>query len=197
MIPEVITTGWIVSQVFTFFALISIICAYQIKKKKWTLVFVMAFNAMMAVGSALLGDWLLVGIYSIGFFRDGSFLLVERYAPKNRALSIFVVCAFMAGSVVVAVIVALIGNWWWFDIPLVAASMFVDFGSWKRGVHWIRISRVTWCSMVMVNHVRNQNIIAIGIEIFIIISVAVFYVKYFRKKRLEFSQSNAPAGLTE
>ena len=169
---------WIISQVFASFALIAIVIAYQLKNKKWTLVAVMVFNGTMAVSSAVLANWILVGIYAIGFFRDATFLWREKYYPNAYLLSVIIVCAFMAGSVVVGAFTFR----WWFDVPLVAASMFVDFGSWKKGVHWIRISRATWCAMVLVNHVRYQNYIAIGIEIFILISVAIFYIRYFRKK---------------
>jgi len=179
MIPDVITGYWITSQVFAFFALIAIIMAYQFKKRKWTLSSVMAFNGLMAISSAMLSNWLLVGIFTIGFFRDGAFLLRERYYPNSRVMSHAVLYVFLIGSILVGVFTYR----WWFDVPLVFASMFVDYGSWSKGLHRIRISRLTWCSLVIVNHIRFYNVIGIGIEIFVIAAIAVFYIRYYHKKR--------------
>ena len=179
MLPYEITWQWIASQVFALFALGAIVVAYQLKKKSHTLVAVMSFNSAMAISSIMLSNWILVGIYSIGFFRDGVFLWREKYFPNNQKLSISVITMFMILSMAV-------GAWtfgWWFDVFLIMASMFVDFGSWMKGVHLIRISRLTWCTLVLVNHIRFYNYLAIVIELFIITSIMVFYWKFFRRPK--------------
>jgi hypothetical protein len=189
MIPDNIGLPiWILSQVFAFFALISIILAFQSKTKTKTLLFTIAFNSFMSVATILLQNYVLTGIVAVAVLRDITFILREKYRPDSKVWSYLSLFFFLALSLTVSLITAT----WWFDYLLLVTALFLIYGSWAKGVHLIRISRVAFCALVIVNHVINYNYVGIVIEVFSILSIAVFYIKFYRyirkQNQLKFEQ---------
>jgi len=177
LIPEGISLNiWILSQVFTLFALISIVIALTAKKKSKTLLFTIIFNAFSTVGSIFLQNWILAGIVGVATFRDIVFLLRETYAPDNKLLSLFTLILFLA----ISFTVSWLTNNWWFDFLLMAAALFIIYGSWAKGVHLIRISRIVFCVLAIVNRAMRFDVIGIVIEVVCIVAIIYFYIKYFK-----------------
>ena len=177
-----ITPMWIIAQVFAFFALCSMIYAMVFTKKKvHTQMAVMTFNALMSISVALQSNWIMIGIHGLAVVRDAVFIWQDKYHPNNRRLSISVILFFMTMSIIVGAITF----GWWFDVFLITASMFVDYGSWAKGVHKIRISRFVFSSLAIVNFSLPRFFSPVGIIIssFAIASVLVFYARYFLKRR--------------
>ncbi|MCL2570157.1 MAG: YgjV family protein [Firmicutes bacterium] len=169
---------WIVSQILASIALISIIYAFQSKTKARTMFFVAVFNFLMTFSVMLLSNWVLVGIYSVAVFRDLVFLWREKKYPKNTALSYVTLVVFLGASSIIGFF-----TWdWWFDTFIIVLGLFVIFGSWAKGVHLIRISRFVFCIITIINHIIFLNIIGVGIEVFVIVSITVFYIRFIKKK---------------
>ena len=175
-----VTPLWILSQVFAFFALCCLVYAMVFTKKKWqTQLGVMGFNALMSVCVALQTDWVMFGIHSLAVARDIVFIWKDRYYPDNRAISISVIILFMTASVIVGIVTYV----WWFQVFLICASMFVDYGSWAKGVHMIRISRFVFSALAIVNFLTFRfNPTGVVISVFAITSVIIFYLRYFRNR---------------
>jgi len=149
-------------------------------KVKWqTQVAVIIFNSLMSVSVALQSNWIMIGIHGLAIVRDIVFILQDKFYPNNRKLSYSVITLFMTASIIVGVFTF----GWWFDVLLIMASMFVDFGSWAKGIHLIRISRLTFASLAIVNFIVFFNPIAIGIQAFAITAVIIFYIKLYIARR--------------
>jgi len=179
---------WIASQVFASFALASIVCAMLFSKtRKQILIFVILFNASMAVSSALVENWLLVGIAAVAVARDIVFLWREKYYPNNRRLEIGTLILFLAISTLVAGFTI---NWVpynpWHHVLAIftqVAALFLIYGAWSKGVHLIRLSRIGLCIVFIINHILFQNYVSIITEVFALGAICAFYGRYFYRKR--------------
>jgi len=61
-----------------------------------------------------------------------------------------------------------------------AAALFIIYGSWAKGVHLIRISRIVFCVLAIVNRAMRFDVIGIVIEVVCIVAIIYFYIKYFK-----------------
>jgi len=183
---EISLTFWIFSQIFALIALVIIIWAFQVKSKSRTLALIVIFNSLMAASTALLGNWLMVGIYCVAALRDVVFLWREKKYPDNRNISLATLLSF----IIIAVAIAAFTIDWFADAPLLILAvviqimaLFIIYGSWAKGIHMVRISRISFSIFVGINHVLFLNFTGVVIEAVSITTVTIFYVRFFAKKR--------------
>jgi len=168
---------WVLSQVFALFALICIVIAFQSRSKDKTLLLTIIFNIFMTVSALLLKNYIIVGIVSIAVIRDASFLLREKHKPNDKILSYInlIVILIISFTVLIFVSTTLL------DYLLMVSALFLIYGSWAKGVHLIRISRVTYNILAAINHLYVGNYISILIECFTTASIIIFYIRLFIK----------------
>ena len=180
-------TLWIISQVFAFFALVTIVYTMIFSKTKIkTLIFVICYNVLMLLSTVMLANWLLVGIYSVAVVRDLVFIWREKKYPSNKNLAIATLFTFLIISVTVSCFTIswnLSALFLALAVTLQLLSLFVIYGAWAKGVHKIRISRFVFGILAILNHIVFRNYVAILIYLFSTASIIVFYIRYFRKKR--------------
>ena len=173
------STLGITALVFSGLALCVLVYAMIFTKaKRQTQVAVILFNVLMCVSVSLMQNWIMTGIHSLASLRDIVFIVQDKYFSKSKKFSFGTLGFFMTASVVVGVVTF----GWWFDVFLVGASMFVDYGSWAKGVHKIRISRFIFSCLAIVNFLVFFNPISIAINIFAIGAIVVYYLRYFKKR---------------
>ena len=180
---------WIVSQIFAALALAAIVYAMAISKTKVkTMIAIVFYNVLMLVSTALLANWLFVGIYSVSIVRDSFFIWREKKFPDNKALAYATLVLFLIVSIVVSVFTID----WGLSSPQLALAiviqimaLFIIYGAWAKGVHMIRISRFAFNVFSILNYFIFKNYVAILSSTFTLISIIVFYVRYFRKKRAQ------------
>jgi len=176
---------WILSQVFSFFALIAIVLCMQAKTKMRTLAFLMAFNALMIISTALLRDWLLLGICALGIVRDVLFIWREKNYPDRRDVALVTLFYILAVSLVLSYLTI---DWAGGTLRITLAiiiqlmAMLFIFGAWRKGIHLIKIVRFFFAIFIVINHIFVRNYIAIAIEVFCFCSVIVFYIRFLLKR---------------
>ncbi|MCL2598654.1 MAG: YgjV family protein [Firmicutes bacterium] len=193
---------WIPSQISAFFALLTIGYAMAFaKSRKHTMFAMMCFNAFMIVSMGLLQNWPLLAVYCVAILRDVTILWREKHFPKNKPLAIANLLFFL---VVIALVAYFTINWHasvallFLQVGIQLASLFLVYGAWAKGDHLIRISRVCFCSLAIINDIMFSNIVGIAIESFAIVAVGVFYVKRLSKKQgVPTSQCNTQTAQTE
>ena len=176
---------WIASQIVGLISLIIVFIAFQSKTKKKTLFFMCIGSACGVIGFALLGNYVMAGIFISVLARNLVFLWLEiRYIKTGKelkkSLSLPLLVIFIAMTVV--------GMWipfdgWWFDWLLLAASILSLIGKWMKGPHWIKLSVVPWAMFGMYNSFVFRNLMGILIELVVLTSIAMFYVKWLRSKK--------------
>ncbi|MCL2847970.1 MAG: YgjV family protein [Firmicutes bacterium] len=188
---------WIISQIFAVFALVMIVLSMQAKTKIRTMIFLMVFNALMIVSTALLSQWLIVGISALAIIRDILFIWREKYYPNNRGAALVTLFYILSISIILSYLTI---DWSWPTLHLVNAiilqlfSMFFIFGAWKKGVHFIKISRFFLAISALIYHIIFQNYTAVIIEIFCICSIIVFYIRFMVSKRKERNELSKDIG---
>ena len=171
---------WILSQVFAFVALSCMFYSLQTKNKVRTLLATVASNLTMAIATALLFNWVLVGVLVVACFRDLAYLgLKKKPFPLKHPLSIATLIFFL-GATTTAVL--LTRGDWWFNWVLLFTSTFIVFGYWLRNIHWLRISRLIACIALIYNHIHFSNLIGIIMDSSAILSIIIFYIVFVVRK---------------
>lgn len=175
---------WIVSQVFAIITLICVALGFQFKSKSSTLLVSGLAAIFLALSVAFLENWILVGLMAISAVRSFTFAWVDsRKTPISAAMHFFLMLSFMVLTVILTVITMIYFEWWWFDFFLLTASLFIIFGQWAKGIHFLRIALVVYSVFAIINHAVFLNVTAILVESVIIVSIVIFYIRfYFGKK---------------
>jgi len=187
---------WILSQFFALVAMSFMFYSLLTKNKVRTLLATVASNLSMTVATGLLLNWVLMSVLIVASFRDMSYLLLKkRKLPLRHPISIATLVLFLALN---STAIVLTRGEWWFNWVLFFTSNFIVFGYWLRSIHWLRISRLIACFAIIVNHLRFDNFIGIVMDTSAIISIAIFYWIYFRRKykRLPCTESCLPNACT-
>ena len=168
---------WILSQVFGLAALVLVVIGFQMKKKQRLLVFVAIANAMSVVMQALLTNYIMAGLAALVVVR----LFVYAWLQEKRDkvplwLDISILVVFLLANVPVVIFTAE----WWFDWLFFGFVTFVTFGHWVKNHHVVRLSSIPTTIMILIAAVFYSNIMSVIIESFALISVMVFYARYFR-----------------
>jgi len=168
---------FVLSQVFAGLALIAMLVAFQCKSPNRTLFIIAIFNTLIALSNALLYNWVVVGIFALAVLRDLVFLWQRKYYPNDRGIELTTLGVFLVLSIVVFYFTH---SGWWYSWLLQAAALFVILGSWWRGIHLIRISRVVISVVAIYNHVYFLNYTNIAVEVVSLITIVIFYIRWQR-----------------
>jgi len=171
---------WIFSQVLGVISIVLMFIAFQTKTKKLILFLFTIGIACGVVATAMLGNWVLMGLLALSLVRNIVFLIMDKHQEKiSRPLSISVLFIFLIAKII---FVSFTFEWW-LDWLLLAVSLFSTYGKWQKGTHLIRISSITFSALAIVNHVFFSNLTGIAIDIVIITSIIIFYVRFFIKHK--------------
>ena len=177
---------WIISQVVTLIALAFIVYGFQARTKGRTLICTAICNVFLTIAFSLLQNWQAVGIFGFAIFRDLTFFWRERKHPDNNKLSIATLWFFLIGAAIIAIFTI---DWYVDTVGLIIrvswqlTAFFLIYGSWAKGCHVIRVSRMMFGAFAIINHVWFANWAAILTEGVIIGAIIYFYVKFFLKKK--------------
>ena len=172
---------WGLSQFFGFIALCLMFYSLQTKNKTRTLLATVGSNLTLAISTALLYNWVLFGVLLVACVRDLCYLALKKSRFKLfHPVSIIVLVIFL-GLTTTAVL--LTRSNWWFNWVLLCTSLFIVFGYWMRNIHWLRISRFVASIALIVNHVHFSNITGIALDTASLISIIIFYIIFFKRKR--------------
>ena len=171
---------YILSQVFGLFLLIFIVAAMQMKKKTWLLLLLAAGNVMAAIMQALLTNYIMAGMAALVVIR----LIVYVWLQENRKsiplwVDISILVVFLAANVPVAIFTAK----WWFDWVFFGFVTLVTFCQWLKNPHIVRISPIPITIMVLIAAVFYSNFMSLITETFALISVTIFYIRFFRSRK--------------
>jgi len=180
MTIEVELWQWIVSQVFAFLALVAVVICFQLKNKVHTLIWLGICNAFYMISVMFLANWIIAVIVAIAMLRSFVFAWIDsRKEPVNPKASLAVMFGFMFALVLFTVFMMIYLDWWWIDLLLLASSIFIIYGNWAKGIHILRISLLAYAALAIINHIFYLNAIAIIVEAVAILSIMIFYVRYF------------------
>jgi len=187
---EVDLWRWILSQALGLISLGLVIYAFQCKSKTRTLICfsIGAFNGTIA--TILLGNYVGAAIMLILATRNAAFAWLSYKGDKvPKSLSIVILVFFM----VAATIAIYFTRVWWFDWVLMVLTVFRIYGTWRKGIHWVRLTGYPFCTALIINHIFFSNLMGVIIESFALISITIFYIRYFRSKKKETQPSQQQA----
>lgn len=174
---------WITSQVLAVFALICAMWAFQIKSKKLTLLMIAIACVFNSTSSAFINNWVVASMLAVSVIRCFIFAYLEHRKEKGKyvseKLTFVLMLVFMLAT---CILVAFFWSWW-FDFVLLAASLGTIYGNRAKGIHAMRITCLCYDTLVIVNHIVFFNIVGIIMQILIVSSSIVFYIRYFANKR--------------
>lgn len=173
---------FLISQICGAINILIAIIRYQYKDKAKTLRLAAVGNVFKALNYAFLLNWSLAGLKVVSIAKNLIFAKTSTGKVKFwKSVAIFVFfCLISAGVVFV--------TWWfnrvWFEWVILAAVLVANFGKWKKGMHVLRGTAVFYRSVMIINSIffffNPTNLIkAVGI----IISIIVFYIRWFAKRR--------------
>ena len=188
------TSNFIISQIIGLVILCLVVCAFQTKNKGKTLWILTMCTALGIVSNALLLNWIIVTVLAINIFRFSTFAILEKHGDKKE-LRLVALIFFWIITAAVSSLVTILADLHWFNWILLAGNLFSIYGQWAKGLHLIRISNLFISSLLIINAAMFMNLMSIAIEIFVIISIIVFYVKFFRTSNSK-KQNNPESGAT-
>ncbi|MCL2228878.1 MAG: YgjV family protein [Firmicutes bacterium] len=187
---------WIVSQVIGVIALVFVVLGFQMKKKPLMLVCLAISNVLSAVMQGFLGNFIMAGIAGVVVFRllayawlhnrrEQSKQGAKNYSAREKTVKpiplwfdISILVVALALNIPVAIFTAT----WWFDWVFFGVTMAATFAQWTPYPHVVRLAAVIPTIMVLIAAIFFTNFISLITEIFALVSIGVFYVRYFVKK---------------
>ena len=132
-------------------------------------------NAIVAFG--LLENWVMMAIFCSTLLRNVVLLYLSvKDRHLNRFLNLSMLMFFWALTIIAVVFTYV----WWFDWLLLAGSLLAVFGKWMKSNHLIKFTNLPWSILAIINNVFFYNFMGIAIEAIVILSVAIFYLRFFR-----------------
>lgn len=178
---------WIISQVFMTIALVIAMSALQVRSKIKTMLLIAGACLFNALGCAFQLNWVVFTFVAITAVRMLFFAYFEKRNQSGRAVGRWCAPVVLIVAVVATIIVVSFTWAWWFDWVLLVASCLTVLGTFLRGIHFMRLAMLTYDICVIVNYAVFVNIIGIVMELLLIGSAVVFYIRlacvYFRDKR--------------
>jgi hypothetical protein len=172
---------FIVSQIFGAINIFIAFIKYQYKDKAKTLKLSAVGNVFKALNYAFLMNFSLAGLKVVSVFKNLSFSKTSKGEVKRwLSISIFIFFCLISTAIVV-------WAWWlsgiWFEWVVLAVVLLANYGKWAKGVHLIRITQLFYCSVMIINGLFFfLNFTSIIKAVAVIISILVFYVRFFKKK---------------
>lgn len=196
---------WIISQVFAFFALITMFWSFQIKDKLKMMLLLGLGTTFLAISAAFLGNWTLTVLFGVASVRNYVFCYFEwrglKERPVRRLWWWFWAAVFIGATVVSTIVLVYImevdtvGAWLEWLITFTLAGLVI--GNVITGTHLMRISFVANRAFNIINHWYFSNIIAVFIACMTISSNIIFYVRqlvgWIRRRRKEKQNGIPPA----
>jgi len=187
---------WVVSQVFAFFALVTMFWSFQIKDKLKMMLLLGLGTTFLSVSAALLGNWTLTVSFGIASVRNYVFCYFEWRALKERAVAKWLWYFFAGvfifvttGSTVVLVhIIQVETSGIWVEWMICLTLIGLIIGNVITGTNLMRLSFMANRAFNIINHWYFNNVIAVFIACMTISSNLIFYIRQFiswyRKRRL-------------
>ncbi|MCL2521835.1 MAG: YgjV family protein [Erysipelotrichales bacterium] len=187
---------FLISQIFGGINIIIAFIKFQYKEKAKTLKLSAVGNVFKSLNYAFLLNWSLAGLKVVSIFKNLFFVKTS----KGEVGHLKSVVGFLLFCLVSALVV--FWAWWFsrnmFEWVLLAVVLFANYGKWAKGIHIMRISQVVYRIAMIINSIlfflNFTNIIK---AVAVIISIIIFYTRYFiekkEKQQENVEQINEPA----
>ena len=172
---------WVTSQILGFIILIIVVIAFQVKRKTITLALISCAILIGLAMHALLENWIALALGIVTFVRFLTFLWLELREEKGRSVNpklSLAILLFFCAALVIATILTHGGQW--FSWVFLAGNIIATYGFWAKGPHLMRLSNIQISILIIINSIMFQNPMNVLIETFVLASIAIFYIRYFR-----------------
>ena len=176
---------WIISQIFAFFALITMFWSFQIKNKIKMMVLLGLGTMFLAFSAVFLENYTLTVLFGIAAVRNYVFSYIDWRISKGKYVAkwvpyffagVFIVSTVASTVILVYIIqVPIVGAWleWLICITLIGLII----GNILEGTNLMRISFVVNRVFNIINHAYFNNAIAVIIATLTISSNIIFYIR--------------------
>jgi len=176
---------WIVSQIFSFIALVFMVWSFQIKNKIVLMLFLGIGTTALAISATFLGNYTLAVLFGLAAVRNYVFSYFDWRGSRGNDVpkwlyysfaGFFTLSTIVSTVVLVHILqVATYGAWleWLICITLVGLII----GNVLEGTTLMRLSFVANRVFNIINHVYFANVIAVIIAVLAIISNIIYYVR--------------------
>ena len=176
---------WVISQIFAFFALITMFWSFQIKNKIKMMVLLGLGTMFLAISALFLENYTLMVLFGLAAIRNYVFSYLDWRVVKGKYvakwLPYFFAGVFVSSTVASTVIlvyvlqVPTVGAWleWLICITLIGLII----GNVLEGTDLMRVSFVVNRIFNIINHAYFNNAIAVIIACLTISSNIIFYIR--------------------
>ena len=176
---------FIISQVICAGAVVCLFTQYQLKSKvKIMWLFALA-NVFYTLSCVFLFDWIGVGVNVLAVLRQLAFIVLLIKRDKiPRWASVSVLLLFLASAVAIMCVNVFVlmpdkwsGHWsnHWLNWLILTGQIALYYGAWCSSANRLRICHVFFASIYVFHCVRTFNWVYLAAEVFVIISVILFY----------------------
>lgn len=171
------TTNYILSQIAVVFAVIFMAVSYQVKNKKWVLIFCLLSCIFY------IAEYLLIGAYggiianTVGLIRTIWLYFDEEYNLKDR----FVIITTIS---IALVMFTLITYRAWYDIIICASALLFNYSVWQKDIKIYRWLAVLVSTLYIIYNVAVYTILGIVFEVVLMIFEIIGIIRlYWRPKK--------------
>jgi hypothetical protein len=164
-------------------ALVIAMWAMQVKNKTRTMLLIAVACVFNSVSVGLLLNWVVFSFLAITAVRMFIFAFLENKKSSGGEIGRGLYPSLMLFFVVATFVVNAFTFEWWFDWVMCTLSAGAIVGSYLKGIHKMRLTIMAYDTLVIVNHVVFFNVVGIIMQVLLVGSAVVFYVRWFANKR--------------
>lgn len=175
--------SYLIAQIFGFSAMGLAILTYQFNRQKTVNLLLMGVAALWCLHYAALGLVTPIVMNVVNVVRAGVYSRRE----QKWAQSGLIPAAFCAAAVILT---ALTWSGPWSLLPG-AASIFASLANWQKDTKKLRALTVPVCVCWLVYNIVNKSVAGAANETFTLVSIAVAFFRYDRKKAAPAAEGEA------
>ena len=181
---------WVISQIFAFFALITMFWSFQIKNKIKMMLLLGIGTMFLSVSASFLDNWTLAVLFGLAAIRNYVFSYLDWRVSKGKKvykwLPYFFAGVFVTSTVTATALLWPLGMSLWLEVLICVTLIGLIIGNILKGTDLMRISFVLNRIFNIINHIYFNNAIAVIIAMLTISSNLIFYTREliaWRKER--------------
>ena len=175
---------WILSQVIGVIALVFVFLAFQQKTKSKQLMWQAVVNFMTILVAILLFNWIVVGVSSVAFLKNITFMFTNKRKQKpSKSLLVFFFILFSILNITTMALTWYFASFHIIDVFLLTGLVAVNYGKALGNIHTMKIPALSNSVFLLINAVMFRDAMAVLKSMVAISSITIFYFKFLKARK--------------
>jgi len=178
---------WILSQVIGVVVIVVTFISYQQRRKSKQLQISVGYHLLDMVANLMLLNFAKAGMSVVASVKNFFFASVNKDGAKESKQSsrVLTFVVFSAINTAIMVLIWAFISYHWFDWFLLVGVLGINYAKAAKGIHKLKIGILIFAIIEIINLIMFLNIIGIVAKLIAMMSIVIFYVRFFKSKSHE------------